>query len=213
MSFIIKTLIFESVFQANPIVMIQFIPLLTIQTFAAVISFIAGALVTLVVFFLIFTSSKEEDKTSAKHKVYKMRGRYFFGLVLSIVIVLLLTLRLLPYEKFQGTPEETVTVVAMQWMWKMGPGLSDKKPAEFGGAGEITLPANKMIRFVVTSSDVNHSFGIYNSKGVLVTQTQAMPQYNNILEHVFDEKGEYHILCLEYCGLPHGLMVGKININ
>jgi hypothetical protein len=27
------------------------------------------------------TSSREEDKTSVKHKVYKMRGRYFLILV------------------------------------------------------------------------------------------------------------------------------------
>lgn len=192
--------------------MVQF-TFLTIQTSAAIISFIAAALVVSVVFFLIFTSSVSEDKVSAKHKVYKLRGRYFFVLALSIVIVLFITLRLLPYEKFQGSPDETITVVAMQWMWKMAPGLSDKKPAEFAGASEITLPVNKRIQFVVTSSDVNHNFGIYDSKGVLVTQTQAMPQYNNTLEHVFNEKGAYHILCLEYCGVPHGLMVGKIIIN
>lgn len=193
--------------------MIYLITLLTIQSFAAIASFIAGAVVVAVVLFLIFTSSKEEEKTVAKKKVYKIRGRYFFVLSLAIIIVLLITLKLLPYERFQGEPDETVTVVAMQWMWKMDKGTTDKSPAEFMGANEITLPSNKKIRFVVTSSDVNHSFGIYNSDGVLVTQTQAMPQYNNTLEHVFPEKGEYHILCMEYCGVPHGLMVGKIHIN
>jgi len=194
--------------------MIYLISLLTIQSFAAIISFVAGAVVVAVVLFLIFTSAKEEEKTVAKKKVYKFRGRYFFALSLTIIIVLVITLRLLPYERFlQGEPDETVTVVAMQWMWKMDKGTTDKSPAEFSGGNEITLPSNKKIRFIVTSSDVNHGFGVYNSDGVLVTQTQAMPQYNNILEHVFPEKGEYHILCMEYCGVPHGLMVGKIHVN
>lgn len=193
--------------------MVQFNILLTIQRTAAITSFAAGALVVAVVIFLIATSSTGEDKASVKHKVYKLRGRYFFVLTLCIIAGLFISLRLLPYTKFQGTPDETVTVVAMQWAWKMGPGITDKSPADFEGGNEITLPANKHIRFDVTSSDVNHDFAIYNNKGVLVAQTQAMPQYHNMLEHVFPEKGDYHILCLEYCGMPHAFMVGVIHIN
>lgn len=193
--------------------MLQFITLLTIQSTAAITSFLAGALVVAVVIFLIATSSTSEDKTSVKHKVYKLRGRYFFVLTLCILAGLFISLRLLPYTKFQGRPDEIVTIVAMQWAWKMGPGISDKSPADFEGSNEITLPANKHIQFNVTSSDVNHDFAIYNSKGVLVAQTQAMPQYHNKLEHFFSEKGDYHILCLEYCGMPHAFMVGTIHIN
>lgn len=191
----------------------QFSVLLTIQSFAAIISFLAGALVVAVVVFLIATSSKEEDKVTAKHKVYKVRGRYFFGLVICIIVMLFITLRLLPYAPFQGKADQTVTVVAMQWAWKMAPGITDKSPMEFAGENEITLPVNKLIKFDVTSADVNHNFAIYNSKGVLVAQTQAMPQYHNDLEHKFLEKGDYHILCLEYCGMPHAFMVGLIHIN
>lgn len=191
----------------------QSIMFLTIQTSAAIISFLAAVLVVAVVVFLMATSSTDEDTMEVKHKVYKVRARYFFAIVIVAVVGLLITLRSLPYTPLQDKPDETVTVVAMQWLWKIAPGIDKTKPGDFDGTSEITLPVNKIIKFLVTSADVNHGFGIYNSKGVLIAQTQAMPQYYNSLEHLFTEKGDYHILCMEYCGLAHAYMVGTIHIN
>ena len=184
-----------------------------LQDFAVVISMAIGVLVVAVVVFLITTAGKEEDKDSAKHKTYKMRGRYFFGLIIILVICLFISLRLLPYSHFQSKPDEEVTVVGMQWAWKMAPGDSNKKPEEFTGESEVSVPVNKKIEFIVTSADVNHDFAIYNSKGVLLAQVQAMPGYRNKLQYEFAEKGDYSILCLEYCGLAHSFMMGTIHVN
>ncbi|MBS1949098.1 MAG: cytochrome C oxidase subunit II [Bacteroidetes bacterium] len=193
--------------------MSQLIVLLTVQGYAAIISLAGAILVIAVVLFLLRTSTTQEDKLAVKKKVYKIRGRYFFALVTCIIILLLVTLQLLPYPKFQSEPGEVVTVVGMQWMWKMAPGTSIETPAAFTGNNEITLPANKAIRFIVTSGDVNHDFAIYDNNGVLVAQTQAMPQYHNELQYVFPQKGDYEILCLEYCGLAHAIMLGKIHVQ
>ena len=186
---------------------------LTLQGYAGLISFAAGILVVAVVVFLMITSSLSEDKTLVTKKVYKIRGRYFFGLILFLVLGLIITLRLLPYPQFQSEADETVIVVGMQWMWKMNAGKSNKSPTDFAGDEEISLPVNKRIKFIVTSADVNHNFAIYNHKGVLLTQVQAMPQYKNELHYVFTEKGDYAILCLEYCGMAHGFMMGTIHVN
>lgn len=190
-----------------------FIPLLILQDYAVIISMAAGVLVVAVVIFLMATSSIDEDKDSAKHKTYKLRGQYFFGLILVLIIFLFISLRFLPYQRFQNNPDEEVTVVGMQWSWKMAPGISDKTPTDFAGTNEISLPVNKRIEFVVTSADVNHDFGIYNSKGVLLAQTQAMPGYHNKLQYEFTQKGDYSIVCLEYCGLAHSFMMGTIHVN
>lgn len=186
---------------------------MTIQMSAAIISFLAAILVVSVVVLLMTTSGREEDKTSVKHKVYKMRGRYFLILGSCIIVLLFISLRLLPYKSFQGKADEVVTVVATQWAWKMESGISDKNPSQFIGSNEITLPPQKLIKFLVTSADVNHNFAIYNSKGEIVGQTQAMPQYTNELQHVFQDKGDYRILCLEYCGIPHAYMFATIHIK
>jgi len=188
--------------------------LFSIQAYSATTAFIAGTLIVGTVFFIIFTSSKgTEDKAAAKHKVYHVRDRYFLIISLAIIVGLIISLRFLPYQQYQGKPDEVVTVVAMQWAWKMAPGTTDKSPMEFAGESEITVPANKLIRFIVTSADVNHGFGIYSDKGLLLAQVQAMPQYKNELQHLFTEKGDYHILCMEYCGMPHAYMIGTIHVN
>ncbi len=190
------------------------VPLITVQNFAGIVSLIGAIVVLSVVLFLISSASSYEDKHEVKEKVYKARKRYFIGLASVAVILFFSSLQFLPYPKNQTTPaDKIVTVVAMQWTWKMGEGVSTLSPHDFVGTNEITLPANKSIQFVVSSMDVNHNFAIYNSKGDLVAQTQAMPEYENQLYYTFPEPGEYAILCLEYCGMPHGFMTGKIHIN
>ncbi|MCZ2101370.1 MAG: hypothetical protein LC107_07535 [Chitinophagales bacterium] len=188
---------------------------LTIQTTAALVSLLGTLLVVSVVVYLFKTSSDYEEKSSAKAKVYRMRDRYFLGLALTILIVLITSLSMLPYPKFHKNPDSVVTVVAMQWLWKMAPEAiaADQDLVAFAGKNEITLPVDKLIEFRVTSADVNHNFAIYNSKGTLIAQTQAMPKYYNNLQYKFTEKGEYEVLCLEYCGMPHAYMVAKIHIE
>lgn len=187
---------------------------MTPQIYAALVTVIAVYFIILGAIFLIRASMQAtEDKYAAKAKVYRVRGFYFWLLLVGLTAGLFLTLRHLPYEKFQAKPGETVTVVGMQWAWKMGIGASDAKPKDFTGSNQLTLPVDKDIIFDVTSEDVNHNFAIYNDRGVLLAQTQAMPGYRNLLQYRFREKGDYPILCLEYCGAPHTIMTGKIHVE
>lgn len=195
------------------IMMDYFILTLTLQESAAIISLGGALLVVAVVIFLLASAKRNEDKTSAKHKVYKVRARYFWGLTIVLVILLLVTLRFLPYPQDQGKPAEVVTVVGAQWVWQMAPGALNQSPKSFTGQNQITLPVNKKIEFIVTSVDVNHGFGIYNSEGVLLAQTQAMPGYDNKLEYRFTQKGVYKVLCMEYCGIGHPIMDATIQVQ
>ena len=193
--------------------MSQFIAFLTLQGFVGIITLIASLVIVSLVIFLIATSAKSENGSSVEHKVFKIRGGYFLGLSVVLVITFFISLRFLPYPRFQGEADEVVTVVGIQWDWEMAHGISTKTPHEFFGRNEISVPVNKRIKFMVTSDDVTHNFAIYNNNGVLLTQVQAMPQYTNELQYVFTQKGKYTILCLEYCGLVHPFMTGTINVQ
>lgn len=193
--------------------MVHLYLLFTLQQTAALISFCGGVLIVGIVLFLVFTSSNEEEKHEVKRKVYKVRTPYFWFLTLTLVAILFISLRFVPYTSKQDKPDLDVTVVAMQWFWKIGMGDIKTNPVAFTGSDEVELPVNKTIRFIVRAGDVNHGFGIYNSKGVLLAQTQAMPQYRNELIYRFAQVGEYEILCLEYCGMPHAFMTGKIHVK
>ena len=100
---------------------------------------------------------------------------------------------------------------------------------------EIRVPAGARVTFHATSRDVTHGFAIHGANlnlmlipglvagaagddlgpedGVLVGQTQAMPGYVNRLRLHFDQPGRYDVLSLEYCGLAHQTMAGKIVVE
>lgn len=190
----------------------QFVRLMTLQNFAGIISLGGAIIVIAVVIFLIVTSNKSIDEKSAKNNFFKSGDRYFWGTSLLLIIILLLSLQLLPPPHNKGGVDEVVSVAGVQWDWQMLVGISNKSPDSFLGKNEISLPVNKRIKFIVTSGDVIHNFGIYTWDGVLLTQIQAIPEYKNELHYVFIKKGNYKILCLEYCGLAHAFMTATIHV-
>jgi cytochrome c oxidase subunit 2 len=192
--------------------MSQFI-ILTLPEIVGIITLAGVLIIVSVVIFLIANSTQSEDDNLVKEKFYKIRTRYFWGLSVVLVVIFFVSLRFLPYSHSQRKVDEVVTVVGIQWDWRMVNGVSNKTPHEFLGKNEIYLPVNKKIKFIVTSDDVTHNFSIYNNRGVLLTQTQAMPQYRNELTYVFTQKGKYTVLCLEYCGLVHPFMTGTIYVR
>ena len=185
---------------------------LVLQDIAGIITLAGALLVGAVIIFLIFNSNKGEANKHAKNTFFKSKDAYFWGTVLLLISILFFSLSLLPYPRYKGEADEVVTVVGVQWDWLMIVGGNEKSD-EILGTNEISVPLNKKIKFIVTSSDVTHSFSIYNQSGVLLTQIEAMPQYKNELEYVFAKKGNYTILCLEYCGLAHPFMAGTIHVN
>jgi len=193
--------------------MSNFILLQSLQKIAGLLSLAGALLILVVVIFLIISATKTEDKKTAKEKVYKQRSRYLWAIIVVAIAALFFSLKNLPYSYSKTKTIQEVTVVGYQWLWKMDVGNYTEKLDDFKGLNEITLPLNNPIKFIVTSNDVNHNFAIYNSNGVLVAQTQAMPQHKNILQYIFKEKGIYKILCLEYCGTAHDFMMGTIHIN
>lgn len=192
--------------------MSHFIAFISLQGLAGIILIIAAFIIFTIVIFLIASSQKSEDLPIVKNKLYKKGKYYFIGLFLVLIIISFISLRWLPY-RFQGETDEAVTVVGIQWDWEMAHGLSNKSAHEFSGKNQISLPVNKRITFIITSDDVIHSFCLYNNKGVLLAQAPAIPQYKNNLQYLFKKKGDYTILCLEYCGLAHPFMAGTIHVE
>ncbi|NNF27118.1 MAG: cytochrome C oxidase subunit II [Gemmatimonadetes bacterium] len=58
----------------------------------------------------------------------------------------------------------------------------------------------------MSSIDVNHGFSLYP----LNINFQVVPGYDYGLRITPSEPGEFHIICNEFCGVGHHLMVGKV---
>lgn len=163
------------------------------------------------IFLVVYRSSHiSEDQGLAHAK--KNRGLFFLILLGVLLILLTVTIPKSPYFiHATETPSQVVYVVAQQFSFVMTHDHRDpKKP---GGSDKIAVEAGELVEFRVTAKDVNHGFGVYDQHYHLITQTQAMPGYVNRLRWVFDEPGEYHILCLEYCGAAHHNMKSSFTVN
>jgi cytochrome c oxidase subunit 2 len=143
---------------------------------------------------------QQADAGTVQRRAYRLRTGWFWLLVAIIVIASAATLTALPYPDRVSPAASRIVVRAMgaQWSWAVeGPDIVAGRPVEFQ----------------VTSTDVNHGFGIYNTSLEMVAQTQAMPGYVNRLQYTFATPGIYHILCLEYCGLVHHQMMTDLVVK
>lgn len=141
--------------------------------------------------------------------VARARLRYFVALSIALALTLIVTLANLPYPAGTGAePAVRLTAVGSMWAWRIEPtgGTRDVQNAD----GRLIVPVGRPVTFDVSATDVNHSFGVYDQRGRLLGQTQAMPGYVNRLTLVFPEPGSYQVLCLEYCGVAHHVMATPI---
>ncbi len=171
---------------------------MTIQLTAALISFVGVAGLICVFLFVLSGSGQEAPYPDVQPRAYRIRKRLFYVLLIGFFLVPAFTLRSTPYAASADAPDSTIVdVTAHQWYWTMS---------------QAEVPADRPVVFRVGSEDVNHGFGIYNETNRLIAQVQAMPGYINQLAVQFDTPGTYKIMCLEYCGFVHHVMVSEIRV-
>lgn len=86
-----------------------------------------------------------------------------------------------------------VYLLARMWQWY--PVLKLKKNTEY--------------ILHLSSSDLNHGFSLYP----INLNFQVVPGYDYGLKIVPNQAGDYRIICNEFCGIGHHMMVGKILVT
>ena len=110
-----------------------------------------------------------------------------------------------------GPAALTIGIVASRWNWRLRyPG--DVVQTGNGGARPATLvvPAQRLVRFRLTSSDVVHSLWI----PALRAKFDAVPGYTNGFELRFVRGLDYSTArCSEFCGVLHDEMRLRIDVR
>ncbi len=79
---------------------------------------------------------------------------------------------------------------------------------QFGFLVEPTaVRVGQDVEFNVTSKDVHHAMGLYNPRGQMIMNVEAIPGYTISRSYHFTEPGTYIIRCLEFCGYKHHEMI------
>lgn len=155
--------------------------------------------VTAVFLYVISQATRQADATRVQARSHAIRRWFFLVLLVSGLSVTGATLLPFPISRqdARSRAPQIVKVTGHQWACEVSPG---------------PIRAGIPVEFDVTSGDVNHGFGIYDSSGRMLAQTQAMPGVTNRLAYTFTQPGKYRILCLEYCGLAHHGMIFDFNV-
>ncbi|WP_205757683.1 cytochrome B5 [Macrococcus sp. DPC7161] len=74
--------------------------------------------------------------------------------------------------------------------------------------GEVKIPKGSKVKIIATSKDVNHGFEIAHTNVNMMIE----PGHISNFVKTFDKKGEYLLLCNEYCGTGHADMKSIIKV-
>ncbi|MDO5758961.1 MAG: cytochrome C oxidase subunit I [Rhodobacterales bacterium] len=129
--------------------------------------------------------------------VERRRWRLILAMLAMGIVVTIASLRPWPQAVAMTADTATVNVTGGQWYWDID---------------NTELPQGVPVVFNAHTEDVNHGFGVMNAAGRLLFQVQVMPGYVNQVQYVFDETGEYRVVCLEYCGLAHHDMITDFTV-
>ena len=70
----------------------------------------------------------------------------------------------------------------------------------------LELKKGETYRFHLSSLDWQHGFSLQPAN----INIQVVPNYEHVFSLTPTETGEYSVICNEYCGIGHHLMIGKI---
>lgn len=168
----------------------------------------AGALVWLVVigFAAYAVLGKHRPQSERFADRFILAGGVAFPTV-SLAVLLVFGLSLLPAWSEDDPPDLRVHVQARQYWWQIEYERADGTRVE--SANELHLPVGATTEFVLTSSDVIHSFWIPTLGGKM----DAIPGRSNVLRVTPTKPGVYRGVCAEFCGPSHALMAFDVEVH
>ena len=139
--------------------------------------------------------------------------------VLILLAIAVPSIRLLAHQYAQPKPDLTIKVIGNQWYWtyqypdngdfelvsNMLPEAEAKKRGEprlLGVDERVVVPVNAIVKVIVTSNDVIHSWAV----PAFWTKMDAVPGRLNETWFKADREGLYYGQCSELCGARHGFM-------
>lgn len=168
---------------------------------ATIIAVSYTAVSVLAIVFMVFIAVSTRRRRQADEATFERLGErektWFVVVVVLLVALLFATIFFTPYGRSAGSDPQVERIKALQFAW-----LVPGKP----------LQAGRTVKFVLTSADVSHGFGVYTASGELLFEVQVEPGRTQTYVYTFDKPGTYKILCLEFCGVGHDRMESQLTV-
>jgi cytochrome c oxidase subunit II len=164
-----------------------------------------GVIILMVTFCIRYRKAARSDRTldetpAGKHRQHLLEIAWITIPLLIFVVFFVWAARL--YFDYEVSPEHPleIYVVAKQWMWKL------EHPNGRREINELHVPRGRVIKLVMTSQDVIHSFYMPAFR----IKRDVVPGQFATIWFAPTSAGDYHLFCAEYCGTDHSRMGGRI---
>jgi cytochrome c oxidase subunit II len=170
---------------------------------------IAGAMIWFAVIGALVYATRERRRVHSEHAA-GLLILWGGAIIPSLLLALLLgySFWLMPNIRPWSAPGEQtglrIEVEGEQFWWRVRYHPANGPPVD--AANEIRLPVGERVEFILTSSDVIHSFWI----PVLGGKMDMIPGRTNRLTLRAAKAGVYRGPCTEFCGTSHALMAFSV---
>ncbi len=151
-------------------------------------------------FVLKYRNGKAVDRTPPELPEYKIEITW--TVIPLLIFMCFYTWGAKHYFLIERPPPNAmeIDVVGKQWMWKI------QHPEGNREIDELHVPVGRMVRLIMTSQDVIHSFFLPEFR----IKQDVIPGRYTTEWFKADKIGTYHMFCSEYCGTSHSHMVGRV---
>ena len=184
--------------------------------------FITGGIVVLIFFLLLYVMIRFNAKANPvpnrfSHNIVVEVAWTVIPLII-LVIIAIPSFRILKMAEHTPPADMTIKVIGSQWYWSyvypdhgkfefdsymiQDKDLQDGQLRLLEVDNRIIIPQGATVKFLITASDVIHSFAI----PALGLKTDAVPGRTNEAWTKVDKLGVYYGQCSELCGVNHGFM-------
>ena len=190
--------------------------------------YLTGAIVLFVLFLIIYVVLRFNEKVNpVPAKFTHNIAIEIIWTVIPIILLIIIAIpsfRILKMAEHTPSADMTIKVVGSQWFWTYeypdhGDFIFDSymipdnqiKPGQLRLLevdNRIVVPQGATIKFLITASDVIHSFAV----PALGLKTDAVPGRTNEAWTKIDKLGVYYGQCSEICGVNHGFMPIAIEV-
>jgi cytochrome c oxidase subunit 2 len=178
--------------------------------------FIASLVVAVIVLGLItyaLIRFRRRDDTIPNQRPYNVRWEVIYTITPILVVAVLFGFSVTTQTKVDrlvDEPDVVIDVTGFQWGWQFA--YRNEDVSVVGGdeqqLPELVLPVDKTVRFVLRTTDVNHSFWV----PAFLEKRDLIAGIDNQIDVTPDRTGTFDGRCAEYCGLDHWRMSFTVRV-
>ncbi len=179
--------------------------LLSLTLLGVVTLFSLGIALAIVYFVARYWHTRETDRHVRATKAMFWAVEITWSVVPLIIALLIFWWGARLYMRRQQPPDSAIqiSVVAKQWMWKIGHASGPRE------INTLHVPAGRPVRLTMISEDVIHSFYVPAFR----TKQDVLPGRYMTLWFEATRPGNYHLFCAEFCGTDHARMIGTVVVQ